>query len=135
MITKKILYRGEAAKNTHYYGDQADDYYARDINSAAWQGEGARMLGLNGEVHSEDFHNLLAGRFGMGVETGNSIRKDAKSRAGLDLTISAPKSVTLQALVGGDERVITAHDKAVSETRSEERRVGKKCTETERLEK
>src|SRR5690625_6911467 len=52
----------------------------------------------------------------MGVETGNSIRKDAKARAGLDLTISAPKSVTLQALVGGDERVIAAHDKAVSET-------------------
>ena len=116
MITKKILYRGEAAKNAHYYGDQADDYYARDNYSAVWQGEGARLLGLDGQVQSEDFHNMLAGRFGMGVATGNSIRKDSKARAGLDLTISAPKSVTLQALVGDDERVIAAHDKAVSET-------------------
>src|SRR5690625_5134329 len=116
MITKKILYRGEAAINTHYYEDQVDDYYHRDGNAAIWQGQGARMLGLSGEVDRARFQAMLAGRYGRGIEAGTSIRKDAKARSGLDLTISAPKSVTLQALVGNDERVIAAHDTAVTET-------------------
>ena len=116
MITKKVLYRGEAAKNTHYYEDQADDYYSRDGGAAVWQGEGARMLGLSGEVDSQRFQAILAGNYGRGIHAGNSIRKDSKARSGLDLTISAPKSVTLQALVGGDERVIAAHDTPVTET-------------------
>src|SRR5699024_8139905 len=106
MITKKILYRGEAAKNSHYYEDQADDYYHRDGNAAVWQGQGARMLGLSGEVDSARFQAMLTGRYGWGIQAGTTIRKDAKARSGLDLTISAPKIVTLQALVGGDERVI-----------------------------
>ncbi|MGF6996816.1 MobF family relaxase [Paraburkholderia sp. GAS32] len=36
-----------------------------------------------------------------------------KERLGYDLTFSAPKSVSLQALVGGDAAVVAAHDKAV----------------------
>ena len=35
---------------------------------------------------------------------------------GWDLTFSAPKSVSLAALVGGDERLVVAHDAAVRET-------------------
>jgi conjugative relaxase-like TrwC/TraI family protein len=37
-------------------------------------------------------------------------------RAALDLTLSAPKSVSLQALVFGDTRLVTAHREAVEET-------------------
>ncbi|HKU24655.1 MAG TPA: MobF family relaxase, partial [Candidatus Sulfotelmatobacter sp.] len=36
-----------------------------------------------------------------------------------DLTFSAPKSVSVQAMVGGDERLIAAHDKAVGEALAE----------------
>ena len=39
-------------------------------------------------------------------------------RPGRDVTLSAPKSVSLAALVGGDDRVIAAHDAAVSRTLS-----------------
>ncbi len=34
-------------------------------------------------------------------------------RPGRDLTFSAPKSVSLAALVGGDTRIVEAHDRAV----------------------
>lgn len=40
--------------------------------------------------------------------------KDSKERIGIDLTFSAPKSVSLQALIGGDAAIIKAHDKAVT---------------------
>lgn len=115
MITKKVLYRGEASKNTHYYGDQEDDYYSKDGTAALWQGKAAEKLGLSGAVDNKRFQSMLAGNLGHGIKVGASVRKDSKARSGLDLTISAPKSVTLQALIGGDERVIAAHDKAVTE--------------------
>src|SRR6185436_17970251 len=40
-------------------------------------------------------------------------RQTADHRAAWDLTISAPKSVSLTALVGGDKRVRSAHREAV----------------------
>ena len=37
-------------------------------------------------------------------------------RPGLDITLSAPKSVSLEGLVFGERRVVRAHDEAVRET-------------------
>lgn len=116
MITYSILHRAEADRSTHYYGEQADDYYSRDGGAAMWHGTGAKQLGAVGEVDIKRFHAMLRGEFGKGIVAGRSIRKDAKARAGIDLTISAPKSITLQALVGGDSRLIDAHDQAVAYT-------------------
>lgn len=43
-----------------------------------------------------------------------------KARRGhSDLTFSAPKSISIQAMVGGDERLIAAHDKAIREVLAE----------------
>ncbi|MEB2399991.1 MAG: relaxase domain-containing protein [Alcaligenaceae bacterium] len=114
MISHSQIYRARASLATHYYADQADDYYSRDGNAATWQGEGARRLGAIGEIDPQRFKAMLQGDFGRGVAAGRSIRKDAKARAALDLTFGAPKSITLQALIGGDERLIHANDKAVA---------------------
>ena len=116
MITYSILYRSEADRATHYYGEQADDYYSRDAGATAWHGEGARRLGATGPVDVKRFHAMLRGEFGDGVRAGRSIRKDSRARAGIDLTFSAPKSLTLQALVGADARLVQAHDAAVAHT-------------------
>lgn len=116
MITYSILYRSEADRATHYYGEQADDYYSRDAGATAWHGEGARRLGATGAVDVKRFHAMLRGEFGDGVRAGRSIRKDSRARAGIDLTFSAPKSLTLQALVGADARLVQAHDAAVEHT-------------------
>ncbi|MBC2768789.1 MobF family relaxase [Pusillimonas minor] len=113
MISLKTLHRGNANKVGHYYADQKDDYYSRDGNSAQWQGQGAAQIGLEGNITQESFTAALKGDFGPNVTLAKSIRKDAKSRAGEDLTFSAPKSVSIQALIGKDSKVLEAHDHAV----------------------
>jgi len=114
MISHSQIYRARAALATHYYADQADDYYSRDGSAATWQGEGARRLGAVGDIDPARFKAMLQGNFGRGTSAGQSVRKDAKARAALDLTFGAPKSITLQALIGGDERLIHANDEAVA---------------------
>jgi len=114
MISRSQIYRARAALATHYYADQADDYYSRDGSAATWQGEGARRLGAVGAIDPARFKAMLQGDFGHGITASQSVRKDAKARAALDLTFGAPKSITLQALIGGDERLIQANDDAVA---------------------
>ncbi|WP_116520133.1 MobF family relaxase [Achromobacter insuavis] len=114
MISLKTIHRSSAAKATHYYADQKDDYYSRDGTAAQWQGKAGEALGLTGEIRQEDFLRALRGDFGPDVELSRSIRLDAKARAALDMTFSPPKSVSIQALVGKDVAVIEAHDRAVT---------------------
>lgn len=97
----------------HYFA-AADDYYAKD-HPGEWQGEGAQALGLTGPVDQAQFARLLNGQ----LPNGQCIQKtfdpvDNKKRMGLDITFSAPKSVSMQALVGGDREVTAAHDIAVT---------------------
>ena len=104
-----------------YY--ERDGYYARDDpahkEGSAWFGKGAEALGLEGPVDAETFKDLLAGE--VPDETGRRLgRKDKDGnvhhRPGRDITFSAPKSVSLAALIGGDRRVVAAHDRAVTRT-------------------
>ena len=116
MLSAKVLtshnYIRQAAA---YYEDGADDYYAHEGAAKEWQGAGAGVLGLAGEIDSVRFKELLAGQVAPEVRVSRgSTRADARERIGIDLTFSAPKSVSIQALVGGDARVIAAHDRAVS---------------------
>ena len=70
--------------------------------------------GFKGPVDPETFKALLAGQVPDGPQLGKRGRDGSVShRPGRDLTFSAPKSVSLVALVGGDERIVAAHDRAV----------------------
>ncbi len=109
------------AQGAHYY--ERDGYYAKDDpahrDASAWAGKGAEELGLTGPVDPDTFRAVLEGKVpdGSGTELGRR-GKDGEilHRPGRDLTLSAPKSVSLAALVGGDGRVIDAHDRAVART-------------------
>lgn len=115
MLSAKVLVRQDIRRAASYYEDGADDYYAKEGAAKAWQGAGAGALGLAGEIDSLRFKELLAGQVAPEVRVSRgSTRNDARERIGIDLTFSAPKSVSLQALVAGDARVIEAHDRAVS---------------------
>ena len=97
-----------AAAASYYEG--TDDYYHKDRSPSQWLGQGAEKLILNGDVKSDDFRNLLDGK----LPDGSQIHNAAEGRrGGTDLTFSAPKSVSLQALIGNDIRLIDAHDSAV----------------------
>ena len=88
----------------------ADNYYARaDADrSGQWLGKGADLLGLKGEVETAAFDALLRGELPDGSSVGNP---GQKHRAGTDLTFSLPKSWSLLALVGKDQRIIEAYDR------------------------
>lgn len=93
------------------YYEQADDYYSRDRSPSLWSGRGAAQLGLSGEVQGEDFRALLDGRLPNGEHIHNAA---AGRRGGTDLTFSAPKSLSMQALISGDTRLMLAHETAVT---------------------
>ncbi len=102
---------------------ERDGYYSKDDpahkEASAWAGRGAEELGLSGPVDSDAFRAILEGKVPGGRQLG---RKDLdgniQHRPGRDVTLSAPKSVSLMALVGGDERIVEAHDRAVGRTLS-----------------
>ena len=110
-----------AAQGASYY--ERDGYYAKDDpehrEASAWAGRGAEELGLTGPVDPDTFRAVLEGKVpdGSGQELGRR-GKDGEilHRPGRDLTFSAPKSVSLAALVGGDGRIVEAHDRAVAAT-------------------
>jgi len=111
---------------SHYYRSEFSrgDYYterqSEGIVASRWHGRGASQLGLSGRVKADDFARLLEGRnpSGRRVLVAHREGKDER-RAGWDVTISPHKSVSLQALVGGDSRLLDAHDRAVSKAVSE----------------
>src|SRR5579863_4863416 len=118
---------------------QAQTYHAKEFTAkeqnywsqkgeikGEWQGRMAGQFGLAGTVSAEDFAKLSQGQH---PQTGEQLVRqrasyeyqdaDAKTvktmehRAGWDATFSAPKSVSLTALVGGDDRVREAHRESV----------------------
>lgn len=100
----------KSAAGASDYLSKTDDYYREgDLAPTAWHGKTAEELGLTGEVQSEDFNALLAGKLPDGTE----LTKGKTHMPGADLTLSAPKSVSALALAGGDARLIEAHDQAV----------------------
>jgi len=117
MLSHAVLSRQDIGKAASYYEDGVDDYYVKDGEVSEWQGHGARVLGLSGSVDQKRFRQMLAGQIGSSIYTSRvATRDDAKQRIGIDLTFSAPKSVSLQALVAGDSEIIKAHDRAVKKT-------------------
>lgn len=96
----------------HYFAAQ-DDYYTKE-HAGEWQGAGAEALGLAGAVDQKEFARLLNGQLPNGERIQTTFdAENNKKRMGLDLTFSAPKSVSMQALVAGDKDVTAAHDRAV----------------------
>src|SRR5258707_1030395 len=98
----------------------------RGIIAGEWQGRLTEPFGLAGTVSAEDFARLSQGQH---PQTGEQLVRQRASyeyqdaegktvktmehRAGWDATFSAPKSVSLTALVGGDDRVREAHRDSV----------------------
>lgn len=101
-----------SAQASAYY--EVDDYYAGDdLSPSAWQGVGAEALGLSGAVERDQFRTLLDGKVRDGQQLGTVRDGTFQHRPGWDVTMSAPKSVSIMAEVAGDRRLVVAHDKAV----------------------
>ncbi|MEZ8419945.1 conjugative transfer relaxase/helicase TraI [Vibrio splendidus] len=93
--------------------DVGDNYYLKEKGQGEntfWHGKLAIEAGLAGKpVEQATLESVLSGN--LGGETIKGKRNDHKS--GFDLTFSAPKTVSVLALVSGDHRLIEAHNNAV----------------------
>ena len=126
-ISKPLSASQARTYHAREFASQEQNYWSRDQQGySEWQGRLAKQWGLQGAVGSEHFARLSEGRhphiedqlvrhqvsrtyegkFGREVTS-------AEHRAGWDATFSAPKSVSLTALVGGDDRVREAHRESV----------------------
>lgn len=95
------------------YYSHSDNYYFLGNLQSQWLGEGAKELGLTGPVRGDALTAVLEGRLPEGGRLGKEINGNHVHRPGHDLTFSAPKSVSILALIGGDKRMVDAHNHAV----------------------
>jgi conjugative relaxase-like TrwC/TraI family protein len=105
--------KGTPANIARYY--KIGDYYTKgDAERSEWGGRIAADLGLAGPVDGKKFEDLLAGDVG-GQQLGRHRRDGTiEHHPGWDFAVNAPKSVSIMALVRGDDRIVEAHEKAVS---------------------
>src|SRR5271170_1952887 len=116
------------AYHAEEFSNARENYYTQgDQIRGEWHGRLAEQWGLRGEVGEEHFQRLTEGQHPITGEQlvrhkaareyvnehGQKIRT-MEHRAGWDATFSAPKSVSLTALVGGDERIREAHQQSVA---------------------
>lgn len=69
------------------------------------QPQNLRLTNPGGRVDATTFENILNGKLPDGTQVG----EPGKRALGMDLTFSAPKSVSILGLVGGDKRLIEAN--------------------------
>ncbi|MEO7797370.1 MAG: MobF family relaxase, partial [Opitutaceae bacterium] len=111
MITVGIIRNGANYLSHHL---RKNDYWAEGEKAVLgeWIGEGAKALGLSGGVSDKPFEALRQNRNPI---TGESLtaRDHANRVAFFDIQLSAPKDVSVLAMVGGDDRVRVAFVESV----------------------
>jgi conjugative relaxase-like TrwC/TraI family protein len=129
MLTiSKALSAGQAQTyHSREFASEQQNYWSRDRQAySEWRGRLAAEWGLHGPVNAERFARLSEGQHPESRvqlikhqpartyenEYGQQITS-VEHRAGWDATFSAPKSVSLTALVGGDSRIRQAHRESV----------------------
>src|SRR5271165_1665554 len=129
MLTiSKPLSAGQAQTyHKEEFANAKENYYSEgDRIRGEWHGKLAKEWGLQGEVREEHFGRLAHGQHPITGEQlvrhqtareyvngrGETV-STMEHRAAWDATFSAPKSVSLTALVGGDDRVREAHRESV----------------------
>jgi conjugative relaxase-like TrwC/TraI family protein len=109
------------------FASERQNYWSRNQQGhSEWQGQLAKEWGLSGAVGDEHFARLTEGQHPITQaqmvkhqvsrtyegKNGKEVTS-VEHRAGWDATFSAPKSVSLTSLVGGDDRVREAHRESV----------------------
>ncbi|HDR2474381.1 conjugative transfer relaxase/helicase TraI [Enterobacter kobei] len=95
------------------YYSNSDNYYFLGSLQSLWMGEGAKELGYEGTVRGDDLTAVLEGRLPDCSRLGKEVNGQHVHRPGHDLTFSAPKSVSILALIGNDKAMLEAHNHAV----------------------
>lgn len=104
--------KGTPGNIARYY--TVGDYYTKGSDEhSEWGGRIADELGLSGPVDHQIFQELLAGKIGDQQLGRHRANGEIEHHPGWDFAVNAPKSVSIMALVMGDDRIVSAHEKAV----------------------
>lgn len=126
----RITMNKSAAGAKKYYSEEyyqegkklQHDYYSEKEQAIGkWGGKGAELLGLNGDIHKEDFADLCDNKI-PGTNNKLTVRNEAGRRVGYDFTFNASKSVSLAYTFGNDEEkkaILNAFRGSVKETMEE----------------
>ena len=111
MITVGVIRNGATYLSHHL---RRNDYWAEGEKQVRgeWIGHGAKALGLEGDVETKAFEALRQNRHPKSGELLTA-RESKKRMALFDVQFSAPKDLSVLAMVGGDERVRAAFIDAV----------------------
>jgi len=127
VISKPISAAQAQAYHREEFTNSKENYYSEgDSIRGEWHGRLASRWGLEGEVDERQFALLTEGQHPSTGEqlvrhqtartyandNGETVRT-MERRAAFDATFSAPKSVSITALVGGDHRIVEAHRESV----------------------
>ncbi|MBC7855284.1 MAG: relaxase domain-containing protein [Pirellulaceae bacterium] len=110
----RIIQNSSAAGASSYYSTA--DYYTEGQELAGqWRGEGARLLGLSGEVGKAAWDALCDNRHPL---TGQQLtpRQRDERRVGYDFNFHVPKSVSVMYSLTQDERILAAFRESVGDT-------------------
>lgn len=108
-----VRLKGSPGNVARYY--TVGDYYTKSGDEhSQWGGALAEELGLEGKVDADIFKALLAGKVAAQQLGRYGADGEVRHHPGWDFAVNAPKSVSVMALVSGDERIIAAHENAVS---------------------
>ncbi len=112
----RITQQSSADAAKQYYTSAGMDYYSEGVEKVGrWGGEGATLLGLEGDVSERAFNRLCDNRHPLTGEQLTSRTRDDRT-VGYDFTFSVPKSVSLRYALAGDEAVLDAFRASVHET-------------------
>ncbi len=112
-ISKPISAAQAATYHAEAFSNTAREYYSTgDQIIGRWDGRLRETFGLPREVYAQHFERLANGRHPI-FDTP-LVRRGDVHRAGWDLTLAAPKSTSLVALVAGQDDVRRAHRAAVT---------------------
>jgi conjugative relaxase-like TrwC/TraI family protein len=105
--------KGTPANIARYY--TVGDYYTKGADEhSEWGGAIAADLELRGAVDPTTFKAMLAGQVGDQQLGRHRANGKIQHHPGWDFAVNAPKSVSIMALVAGDERIVEAHEQAVT---------------------
>jgi len=105
----------DSAKDAKRYYATADYYSEGQEIIGSWGGEGARMLGLEGEVDQRSF-DRLCDNLDPGDGRPLTVRTRFNRTVGYDFTFSVPKSVSLLYAMTGNQEILDAFRAALEET-------------------
>lgn len=105
---------GKPYSNLQDYAEDNLTTKSQTIANSRWFGRGAEELKLSNQVTSSSYENAYQGQ----DNNGNALRQfqvNKNSIPGRDLTFSAPKSVSLLALIQENKQIINAHERSVDQ--------------------